>query len=186
MKARFFMAAVIVLASTAAFADPVLPKVAILNLNGGTFKVIYQGKETGPVRMTITNRSNDVVFTESTHNLSGFVRNVNFEGMTPGEYTIEIADKAGKSVQKIVYGKQSSVKAIRVTRLGGEPKYLLAVAHTGAEQLNVRIFDGADNLVHNEVRNIEGDFGIVFNLAGVSGTPSFEVTDGTGAVRRIK
>jgi hypothetical protein len=186
MKTKFFMAAVIVLASTAAFADPVAPKVAILNLNGGIFKVIYQGKEAGSVRMTIINGSNDVVFTESTQNLSGFVRKVNFSGMTPGEYTIEIADKAGKSVQKVVYGKQSSVKAVRVTRLGDEPKYLLAVANTGSEQLNVRIFDGANNLVHNEVRTIEGDFGVVFNLAGVAGTPSFEVTDGTGAIRRIK
>ncbi len=186
MKTRFFMAAVIVLASTAAFADPVVPRVAVFNLNGSVFKVIYQGEAAGSVTMTIINKSDEVVFSETKQNIGGFVRNVNFSGMTPGEYTIEVANKAGKAAQKVVYGKEPSVKAIRVTRLGNEPKYLLAVANKGNEQLNVRIFDGADNLVHTEVRNIDGDFGVVFNLAGVAGTPSFEVTDGTGAVRRIK
>jgi hypothetical protein len=186
MKAKFLMAAAIVLASTAAFADPVVPRVAVLNLNDGIFKVIYQGQSTGSVRMTIINSSDDVVFSESTQNTGGFVRKVNFSGMAPGEYTIEIADKVGKAVQKVTYGKQPSVKTVRVTRLGNEQKYLLAVANTGAEQLNVRIFDGSDNLVHTEVRNIEGNFGLVFNLANVSGTPSFEVTDGAGIVRRIR
>ncbi len=186
MKTRFFMAAVIVLASTAAFADPVTPRVAVLDLNGGVFKVIYKGQEAGAVRMTILNGSNDVVFSESSQNIDGFVRKVNFSGMLPGEYTIEITDKNGLSTQKVVYGKPSTVKAIRVTKIGNESKYLLAVSNTGAEQLNVRIFDGSDNLVHSEVRNIEGNFGVVFNLTNVSGVPSFEVTDGTGAVRRIK
>ena len=186
MKARFFMAAVIVLASTAAFADPIAPRVAVLNLNGGIFKVIYKGQSAGAVTMTIVNKSDEVVFTESTQNIEGFVRKVNFAGMIPGEYTIEIADKGGKAFQKVVYGKESTVKTVRVTRLGNEPKYLLAVANTGAEQLNVRIFDGADNLVHTEIRTIDGNFGLVFNLANVVGTPSFEVTDGAGIVRRIK
>lgn len=186
MKTRFFMIAVIVLAGTAAFADPVVPRVAVLNLNGGTFKVIYQGNEIGAVKMTILNENEQVVFSETTRNVNGFIRKVNFNGMTAGEYTIEIADKVGKSTQTIVYGKKPTVKAVHVTRIGDEQKYLLAVANTGAEQLNVRIFDGSDNLVHTEVRNIEGNFGLVYNLASVSGTPRFEVVDGTGSVHVIK
>jgi hypothetical protein len=186
MKATFFMAAAIVLASTAAIADPVVPRVAVVNLNSGIFKVIYKGAEASAVRMTILNSNDEVVFSETTRNVDGFMRKVNYSGMTAGEYTIEIEDKAGKTSQKVVYGSKSFVKNVHVAKLPEGQKYLLAVSNSGEEELNVRIFDGANNLVHTETRKIKGNFGMVYNLAAVSGTPTFEVIDATGSVRRIR
>jgi hypothetical protein len=187
MKAKSFLIALLVLVSAAAFANGPGPRVVVLNQkNSGTFKVIYEGEKVGNVKMTILNKQGVVVFKETTHNVDGFIRPVNFTGMEPGEYTIEIADASGKQIQSVVYTNETSVKSVQVSKIKEEGKYLLAVANDGSEQINVRIFDGANNLVHNQDLTINGNFGLVYNLKDVSGVPTFEVTDKTGAIRTIK
>ena len=188
MKAKSFLAAAIVLASASAFAyGPVNPRVVVISQkNSGTFKVIYEGQKEGKVKMTILNKKGNIVFTETTKAEGGFIRPVNFSGMEPGEYTIEITDVSGRQIQKLNYVSESSVKTVHISKISEEGKYLLAVANKGREEINVRIFDGANNLVHNEDIIINGDFGLVYNLKDVAGVPKFEVTDKTGAVRIIK
>ncbi len=189
MNAKLFLAAMIVLVSTAAFSNGPGPRIAVVNQkNASTFKVIYEGSEAGKVKMTIFDKNDNVVFAETTKTAGGFIRNVNFEGMNPGEYTIEIADKDGKQAQKVTYAKKTSVQNVQISKLASnESKYLLSVACTGTqEQISVRIFDGANNLVHTESRTINGNFGLVYNLADVAGVPTFEVADNTGAIRTIR
>ncbi len=188
MKAKSFLAAFIVLVGAVTFANgQVAPRVVVVNQkNSGTFKVIYEGEKVGNVKMTILNKRGQVVFKETTQNVDGFMRPVNFTGMEPGEYSIEIADASGKQIQHIMYANTTSVKSVQVSKIKEEGKYLLAVANNGSEQINVRIFDGANNLVHNEDLTINGNFGLVYNLKDVVGVPTFEVTDRTGNIRTIK
>ena len=187
MKTKSFLAAVIVLVSTVAFANEPGPRVVVVsNKNSGMFKVIYEAEKVGDVKMTILGRDGEVLFAETTSNVDGFIRPVNFTGMEPGEYTIEIADASGKQVQKVQYANETTVKNVHVAKMSEEGKYLLSVANDGTEQINVRIFDGSNNLVHNEDLTINGNFGLVYNLKDVSGVPTFEVTDKTGSIRSIK
>lgn len=188
MKTNFFLAALIVLIGTTAFAkSPDSSRVAVIGQkNTDTFKVIYEGEKIGNVKMTILNDNQEIVFAETTRNVAGFIRSVNFAGMEPGEYTIEIADGSGKQIQKVMYATETSVKNVRISKIAQEGKYLLAVTNSRPEQINVRIFDGADNLVHSEDRATNGNLKIVYNLKNVAGVPTFEVTDSAGNVRTIK
>lgn len=168
-------------------ADPVGPKVVIINQKeSGIFKVIYEGGQTGRVTIKIYDQTGRAVFTESINGADGFIRPVNFTGMEPGEYTIEVANASGKQVQKISYRMDSKVNTIHVAKLGDESKYLLAVGNEGAEEINVRIFDGDNNLVHNENLTINGNFGLVYNLKNVTGEPTFEVTNKLGTTKVVK
>ena len=188
MKANYFLTVFIVLVGAVTFANGqgTSHLVVVNQKNSGTFKVIYEGEKVGNVKMTILNSKKQVFFKETTQNVDGFIRPVNFTGMEPGEYSIEIADASGKQIQNIVYSNETSVKSVQVSKIKEEGKYLLAVANSGPEQINVRIFDGANNLVHNEDLTINGDFGLVYNLKDVAGVPTFEVTDKTGNIRTIK
>lgn len=187
MKATSCLAAWVLISSVAFAKDPGTPRVVVVNQkNSGTFKVIYEGAKSGEVTMSITNNKGTVVYAETTRVVNGFIRPVNFTGMEAGEYTIEIADASGKQIQKIVYSNESSVRSVQVSKIKEEGKYLLAVANDGAEQINVRIFDGNNNLIHNQDLTIDGNFGLVYNLKSVTGVPTFEVTDKTGNVRTIK
>lgn len=187
MKAKSFFAALFVAVSAVAFAGPGNPKVVVVNQKqSGTFKVIYEGEKVGNVTMTIRNGKSQVVFTETIRNIGAFARPVNFTGMEAGEYSIEITDASGKQVQKISYNVEAPVKNVHVARINEEGKYLLAVPGNGPEQINVRIFDGANQLVHEEDLTINGATGLVYNLRNVQGMPTFEVTDQTGNVKTIK
>ena len=166
--------------------EPGNPKVAVVSQKSGVFKVIYEGGKPGKVSMKIFNAKGKEVFAEVLRGTNGFMLPVNFEGMEPGEYIIEIADESGKQIQKVNYRNETSVKSIHVSKIAEEGKYLLAIANNGSEQINVRIYDGANNLVHDENMTITGNFGLVYNLKQVSGTPTFEVTDKTGNTQVIK
>jgi hypothetical protein len=166
--------------------EPVSPTLVVVNQKSGIFKVIYQNNLSGKVSMRIQNTRGDEVFYESIWSANGFIRPVNFDGMSPGEYTIEVTDANGKQSQKVDYAFESSVTSVRVSKMATEGKYLLAVANSGTELINVRIFDGGDNLVHNESITINGDFSLVYNLKQVVGIPTFEVTDKTGNTQVIK
>ncbi len=187
MKTKFFLAAMIVLVSTSAFSQAAGPRAAVINQQGtAIFKVIYAGEKEGRVTMTIFDKKSKVVFSEITNNVDGFIRKVNFSGMQYGEYTIELADQSGKLVQPIVYSRISNVKNVQVSKIGDKSKYVLNVTNTGSEKISVRIYDGSNNLVHTEYRTIDGNFGLVYNLASVQGLPTFEVSDDEGNVRTIK
>jgi hypothetical protein len=186
-KNVIFTALVAMFVSVLAFAkDPGSPKIVVVNQKSGVFKVIYEGSKAARVTMRILNAKGVEVFSENLGSVEGFVRPVNFTGMAPGEYTIEIADNAGKQIHKVAYKNETSINAVHVARIAESNKYLLAVANKGSEEINVKIFDGANNLVHDENMTVKGNFGLVYNLTQVAGTPTFEVTDKTGNVKTIK
>ncbi len=178
------MAAVLI--SSVAFADePGAPKLVVMSQKeSGMYKVIYENPKASRVKMTILNSSGEALYSESIKVVDGFILPVNFKGLTPGEYSIEVADGSGKQVQKVSYLTTLKAQRIHVARLRNEGKYLLSVASDGV--INVRILDGSANIIHDQAINVDGGVGVVYNLKGVAGTPTFEVTDPQGAVKTIR
>lgn len=189
MKTKSILVAAIALMSSVAFAGgPGSPKLSVVNVSdAGVFKVIYENPGSERVRMTITDADGRTLFNESVKVESGFVRAVNFKGMTPGEYKIEVADAKNTFSEKVTYEIASKVKGVHVAKLNGESsKYLLSIANEGTENVNVRILDGGNNVIHEQNLAVVGNLGLVYNLKAVSGNPTFEVTDQTGRVKTIR
>jgi len=187
MKAKSILLAAMIMISAVALADePGSPKLVVLSQKeSGLFKVIYEHPKTTKVKMTILNSNGDALYTESIKVNDGFILPVNFNGMTPGEYSIEITDGTAKQIQKVSYLNQVKTQSVHVAKLTNEVnKYLLSVASEGA--INVRILDGANNIIHDQNINVDGTLGVVYNLKAVRGTPTFEVTDGNGNIKTIK
>lgn len=189
MKTRTIVStvAVLVLSSIMLLAGPVDPKVVVINQKGsGTFKVIYEGEQKGDVNVAIYSKDGKQVFAETIKQVDGFIRPLNFSGMTPGEYTIQITDKAGKAIQTVNYLTETAVNKVHVAKISGDDKYLLSVPGETQGEINVKIYDGLNNLVHNQNIVVDKDYGLVYNLKQVVGVPTFEVTDKTGNVKTIK
>ena len=161
-------------------------RVVVINQREGVYKLIYEAAKPGKVSVKITDYKGSVVFSETHGSIGGFIRPVNFEGMEYGVYSVVIADEAGESVQTINYQSEKSTKNVHIARIAENGKYLVAASADGNEELTLRIFDGGDNLVHNESLTVNGSFGRVYNLTKVAGTPSFEVTDKSGNVVAVK
>ncbi|MBI1769452.1 MAG: hypothetical protein HYR67_13880 [Bacteroidetes bacterium] len=98
-----------------------------------------------------------------------------YEGATAGKVTLKIYDSSGTT----------SFKALHVCKLT-EGKYLVSISSDGAEEINIRIFDNDNNLVHNENRTVNGDLGVVYNLKEIGGKPVFMISNGTGKNQTIK
>lgn len=187
MKFKSILLAALMMISVAVLADePASPKLVVLSQKeSGLFKVIYENAKTGKVKMTILNSDGEALYTEQIKVSDGFILPVNFKGMTPGEYSIEVTDGTAKQIQKVNYISSAKAQRIHVAKLSSDAnKYLLSVASQGA--INVRILDGANNIIHEENVNVDGAFGVVYNLKSVSGMPTFEVTDNEGNIKIVK
>jgi 6-phosphogluconolactonase (cycloisomerase 2 family) len=189
MKTKSIVAgSIMMLASIFTYAiDPSESQFVVFNQKEtGLFKVIYQGTGKQTVTMKIYGQEGKVVFKESINSTKGFNLPVNFTGMEAGEYIIEIEDENGKKLQKVSYGTETKIQSVHVSKVNEDGKYLFAAKSNGAERINVNIFDGEGNLIHNQSLMVNGDLGLIYNLQRVVGTPTFEVTDNTGSTKVVK
>lgn len=191
------LALVMAFASVAAVAaDPVTPKMVVVDQKeSGLFKVIFEGTQSGRVTLKIYNDKGEVVFSETTHRINGFIRPVNFTGMTAGEYTVEVTDASGTYTEKVNYtGRVKGAKVagvsdeafIHIAKVGNEGKYLVAVPAGTSEEITVKIFDGS-RMVHNQKIAITStsNFGTIYTLKDVA-SPMFEVTDNSGKTKVVR
>jgi hypothetical protein len=86
-------------------------------------------------------------------------------------------DATGKRTEKIAYAVSKTV--IRVSRLGEEGKFLLAIANSKGNKLNVKIFNAENDLIHTESKEITGDYAQVYKVTNTSAV-TFEVSDNAG------
>lgn len=181
-----FIAALVVVSAAFGKEEPSTSKgLAVVPVKGSeVFKVIYKGETAGRVKLNIYNVKGEVVFSESFTGTDGFIRPLNFKGLQPGEYTIELVDANGKKTEKVAYNKVVSTKNIHVSKVAAESgKFLVAVSGAMAEKIRVDIYDGEKNLVHTETKVVDGDFAQLYALKNVSGAVTFEISDNAGFVK---
>jgi hypothetical protein len=186
MKTKLMVSALLValITGVAAAADPVGPKVVIINQkDAGIFKVIYEGAQVGNVNLSIANQEGDILYKETIRGVEGFIRPVNFKSLAAGEYSIVVSDSFGKVVQKVKYKMEQPETAIHIAKIEGDNRYLLSIEK--GKDINVKIFDGFSNLVHSENRSVSGNLSLVYNLAAVAGKPTFQITDNSGNIKMI-
>lgn len=157
-------------------------------------KVIYQGASNGKAVLKVYNQAGEVVFMDRIFTEKGFIRPLNFTGMEKGTYKIEVSTSQGTSVKSVEYGateetkavvtgnEVASIKSVHIAKLATEGKYLISIANQGENKVTVRVYDGNKTLLSNKKVNIHGNYGVVYNLKDVAGTPSIEVIDQAGNI----
>jgi hypothetical protein len=162
------------------------PNAAVVKI-GTTFKLYYKGSQSEDVKVAILDESRRIVFSEIIRNVDGFVRPYNFSSLPEGDYTIQITDKEGRQVEKI---SNRQVKGEALAHLlkvsGSEAKYLLTVSNKNSNEVIVKIYDSADNIIYNKREAASRDFARIYNLEGIGGEFTFEVTDGNGTSKSLR
>jgi hypothetical protein len=193
MKTKSLFIAALVMFSAAVSAlgkeDPANVGLAIVPVKGTeVFKVIYRGETAGKVKLNVLNAEGAIVFSQTISKVDGFILPLNFNGLEFGEYTVELVDATGKRIEKVSYlPKGKAIKNIHVAKVGKEEgKYLVAVANSESEIINVKIYDEANNLIFTETKEISGDFAKVYSIKTSTVGFTFEVTDKTGYTKTVK
>lgn len=178
MKAKFNVLVFALIASSfAAFADAPASMSVLPATNAQVFHVFYKGAEAGKVKVSIINSDNKVVFTEMFYNVSSFRRPYNFSQLPAGTYTIVLEDKNGQQVQTINHEVKKNVSYIKITEVtSAANKYVLQINSTGKESVFVRIFDNNSSLLHEQKIEVNGNYGLVYNLTPVKSASNAPVT----------
>jgi flagellar hook assembly protein FlgD len=84
--------------------EPTSSNVAIVNHKSSeTFKLIYLSESSKKVTLNVYNKIGEVVYSETINGLNKFSRPLNFKGMNPGYYTIEVIDSKGLVKKEITF-----------------------------------------------------------------------------------
>ncbi|HEY3403252.1 MAG TPA: hypothetical protein VGK59_07685 [Ohtaekwangia sp.] len=155
-------------------------KVTVQDLGYGIFKLVYISNAPGSVKVSIANTKGETIFQETIPKTASFARPYNFNDQGTGEYKITVEDKDGKTEKKIAYTIKKVESLVDVFPIANTPnKYLLSVENKESDQIQVKILDTSNNLLHEESINVNGKFSVVYNLK-VKTKPTFEVTGSSG------
>jgi hypothetical protein len=184
------LAAFLLMTALATFGsdEPKKAGIAVVPMKGSeVVKVIYKSETTGKVKLNVYDAKHEMVYSEAFNDTNGFILPLNFSKVGYGEYTFEFVDANGKRTEKVVYEPAKHVDNIRVAKIdGGQGKFLVAVANPANEKVTVRIFDAYNNLLHDEVRNVSGNFAQVYTVKNLKGACTFEVSDNAGFVKTVQ
>ncbi|HEX7015043.1 MAG TPA: hypothetical protein VF191_05985 [Cyclobacteriaceae bacterium] len=183
-----FVAALFVLGvSASAFANDPGEKygLAAFPMNqGSTYKVVYQSENAGKIKLNIYDENNTRIFTHTVEG-RGFIQPLNFQGLEPGLYTVEIVN--GKSRETVTINHAPRLEPssfVHITKLLDEQgKFLVSVAkgdNVDEESISLQIYQN-DKLIYNERNKLEGDFAKVYAVKP-SGNVTISVTDKSGRV----
>jgi flagellar hook assembly protein FlgD len=190
MKTKSLFLVALIAVSTVAFAGKDEPRstgfVVVPMKDSEIFKVIYQGENSGKVKLNIYNAEGKLVMAETINKVSGFICPVNFAGLAFGEYAIELIDATGKRVEKINYQPSNNIKNIHISKVKKQGGFLLSVMSSGNEEINVRIYDNDNNLVHTESNAIKGNFAQLYRIEKLISSCTFEITDKAGNLKTVK
>lgn len=185
-----YLAAFLLMSAVATFGnDDPTSGVAVLSAKGkDVFKVIYKAGTANDVKVKLYNANDELIHSASIKDTDGFILPLNLGKLNFGEYRLELTDAAGKRVERIVYQNPKSVdNNIRVARLtNNEGKFMVSVMSAKNEKVTVKIFDSYNNLLHNEVKNVSGDFAQVYTVKNLTGACTFEVSDDAGRVKTVQ
>jgi len=200
MKMKSILAAALVLISSVTFANDANNNklVVIRTQESNIFKVIFEGDNQVNATVSILDKAGKIVFTENVKGENGFILPMNFKGLRSGEYQVVVKSGVNTHVETINYAgytkrtdsipvvRNSSIKNVYVSKLKNNGKYLLSVAKTGNDPIEISVFDSKNELIYFETVRAEGDFAVVYDVKGIPGTSKFQITDKAGYSAVIK
>ena len=188
MLSRFTTFAILVTAlSTNAFAIDA-PSMKVIPATAGNIFTLHYQTPSGIVKVSILDRNSNVVFSEFINETSSFTRPYNFSQLAAGEYKIVVSDKSGRQEQVVKYGiavKKSYIKVSEVNK--EESRFALNIGTATEERVTVRIYDNAKGLIHEQEVEVNGNYGLIYNLSKVRSSEKsivmFEVSTSAGQVQ---
>ena len=191
MKTKsIYLVAFLLLSTIATFGndEPKNTGVAVLPVKGAdVFKVVYKTETANNVRVKLYNSKSEVILSEVISHTNGFILPLNFVNLSTGEYKLELIDANGSRTEKIVYQQAKPTDNIRVARIAtAQDKFLVSVMSAKNEKVTVRIFDNYNNLLHNEVKSVTGNFAQVYTVKNLTGACTFEISDDAGRVKTVQ
>ena len=184
-----YLVAFLLMGAVASFGnDDPTSSVAVLAAKGkDVFRVIYKNENADNVKVRLYNANDEMIHSASISNTKGFILPLNLGKLSFGEYRVELTDANGKHIERIVYENVKAVDNIRISRLAtAEGKFMVSVMSATNEKVTVKIFDSYNNLLHNEVKSVNGDFAQVYNVKNLTGACTFEVSDDAGRVKTVQ
>lgn len=158
---------------------------AVVSSSGSEIvKVIYKGENAGRVKLNIYDSKSKIVFTDTRNSAEGFILPLNFSALEFGEYTIELTDASGTRSEKINYQPAKSASNAHISSLG-DGKFLVSITSNGSEDINLKIYDNYNNLVHNTSTKVSGEFAQLYSIENLKGSCTFEITSKSGELANV-
>lgn len=172
--------------SANAFADA--PSMKVIPARAGNIFTLHYQAPSGNVKVSILDHNNEVIFSEFINEAGSFTRPYNFSQLAKGEYKIIVSDKSGRQEQIVKYGINTKKSYIKVSEVNKEEsRFALNIGTPSEEKVIVRIYDNGKGLIHEQEIEVDGNYGLIYNLSKVRSSEKsivmFEVSTSAGQVQ---
>jgi hypothetical protein len=185
MKKGIVTAAIALLFSATAFAGgegtKVERKVDVKEQAAGVYKLVYLADGKVNVKLNIMDQKGEVLHSERIINGKSFSKKYELGRLPAGEYTFEIIDDKGVTVEKVHHSVKASTEA---TIVKSGAKYEVVVRGEEMAPVFVRISQGSETLYEESIE-MPKSFSKVYDLGKFAGRDiTFEVVEGSSLIAR--
>lgn len=133
------------------------------------YKLHYNSATPGTVAVNILDASGKVILIDYIKNKEGFVRPYNFQGLSEGNYFIEVNDHAGKVKIPLTHKSEQISNFIKadVKALSSDRKFELLMLGNLSKGVVVTIYNKFDKIIYSESITETSGIRKVYNLSKV-------------------
>ncbi|MEQ8240971.1 MAG: hypothetical protein RIA69_17270 [Cyclobacteriaceae bacterium] len=131
------------------------------------YKIIYTAKETNIVKVRVRNEEGQVIRTDRVKNDGGFILPYNMSSLEDGKYVVEITDKLGTISESVEINNENTMEnqSSMAVKALDDKRYRLTVSSLNITDVELTIFDGSGELVHQENHNNLKGFSRIYDLS---------------------
>jgi hypothetical protein len=140
-------------------------RLAVVNdAESGKVKVIYKAEGKAKVKFRLLDAESNELYSATLKSSGGFILPLNFSNLERGTYTIELTDASGQIIERIEYARAARPPVQLRARKVENASYAVLLSGADAGKVQIRFFDGKDNLVYDVEENVQGEFGKLFTF----------------------
>jgi len=161
-------------------------KVAVVNNSPNKYKLVYLGKETATVKLSLVNERGQTLHKETINSDGGFAKPFDFEKLPEGDYTFSIKSEEGGVIkEKITVKRRDKIKnfAADVLNVNDNKKFRLAVVNKDEASMptTIKLYNENGGLLHEETVENFHSFRKIYDLSQVVGNRfNFIISNQTG------
>lgn len=130
------------------------------------YQVTYDSEVAGTVKVNIYDAQNSLLYSDFVRNAKTFHKSYDFNGLSAGEYRIEVINNEGKTQQTIQYKlvDKTQLNAV-ISTVDATGKYTLKVQRKQVAPVIVNIYDKNDVLIYQDEINVDSDFSRIYDFS---------------------
>jgi flagellar hook assembly protein FlgD len=151
----------------------------------GKYKLVYVSESESAVSIKIFAEDGELVAADNIKNRTSFAKTYDFEKLSSGTYTFEIANEEGVGKEVISYDPLAQKLNLRVSSIDDDKFKVVVAGINPSKAVTIKIYNDDGTLLKKDILKASRDFSRIYDVSHIKSS-SFTFTASSGKESALK